>query len=101
MNRKVAIITFFSALTVAIAMGTRHSLGLFLEPISSDLSIGRETFSLAVAFQNILFGLPLAGILSDKIVLAGSSLVGHSSTPPPLFCSHRRSIPSDSISLWE
>lgn len=48
-------------------MGARQSLGLFLQPISDSLGTGRETFSLAIAVQNILFGLPFAGMLADKI----------------------------------
>ena len=54
------------ALMVLISMGTRQSLGLFLQPITLDLSVGRETFSLAIAWQNLLFGLPLIGILADR-----------------------------------
>jgi len=54
------------ALMVFISMGTRQSLGLFLQPITSDLGLGRETFSLAIAWQNLLFGLPLIGILADR-----------------------------------
>ena len=54
------------ALMVFISMGTRQSFGLFLQPITLDLSVGRETFSLAIAWQNLLFGLPLIGILADR-----------------------------------
>jgi predicted MFS family arabinose efflux permease len=55
------------ALMVFISMGTRQSFGLFLQPITLDLAVGRETFSLAMAWQNLLFGLPLIGILADRI----------------------------------
>jgi len=62
--------TFFviacGAAMVFISMGTRQSLGLFLQPITLDLGLGRETFSLAIAWQNLLFGLPLIGILADR-----------------------------------
>ena len=51
---------------VFISMGTRQSFGLFLQPITLDLGVGRETFSLAMAWQNLLFGLPLIGILADR-----------------------------------
>jgi predicted MFS family arabinose efflux permease len=54
------------ALMVFISMGTRQSFGLFLQPITLDLSVGRETYSLAIAWQNLLFGLPLIGILADR-----------------------------------
>jgi predicted MFS family arabinose efflux permease len=64
---KPALIILISAISVGIGMGARQSLGLFLQPITEALSTGRETFSLAMALQNIMFGLPLAGILADRI----------------------------------
>ncbi len=54
------------ALMVFISMGARQSLGLFLQPITNDLAVGRETFSLAIAWQNLLFGVPFIGILADR-----------------------------------
>lgn len=67
------------AAMVFISMGTRQSFGLFLQPITLDLAVGRETFSLAMAWQNLLFGLPLIGILADrfgsrKIAMGGGLL---------------------------
>jgi predicted MFS family arabinose efflux permease len=67
------------AAMVFISMGTRQSFGLFLQPITLDLAVGRETFSLAMAWQNLLFGLPLIGILADrfgsrKIAIGGGLL---------------------------
>jgi predicted MFS family arabinose efflux permease len=57
----------------------RQALGLFLSPITGDLGIGRESFSLAVALSNLIYGLPLLGILADRIgprpVLLGGALV--------------------------
>lgn len=53
-------------LTVFISMGMRQSFGLFLQPVSSALGTGREEFSLAIALQNLVFGLPLIGILADR-----------------------------------
>jgi len=61
------IVIACGALMVFISMGTRQSFGLFLQPITLDLGVGRETFSLAMAWQNLLFGLPLIGILADRI----------------------------------
>ncbi|MCE2392686.1 MAG: MFS transporter [Proteobacteria bacterium] len=60
-------------------MGARQSFGLFLQPVSAALVTGRETFSLAIAVQNFLFGLPLAGIAADRIgprwVIAAGALL--------------------------
>ena len=79
MSSKARLIVLVGAVTVAIAMGARQSFGLLLQPISDALSTGRETFSLGIAVQNILFGLPLAGMLADRIgsryvVVAGALL---------------------------
>ena len=67
MSARAQLIILFSALIMAIAMGVRQSLGLFLQPIAETLSSSRESFSLAMAIQNILLGIPLAGILADRI----------------------------------
>ena len=56
----------FSALILVIGMGTRQSLGIFLTDITEALQIGRETFSLAIAIQSLIFGLPFVGILADR-----------------------------------
>lgn len=52
----------------AIGFGARSSLGLFLEPMTSAQGWSRETFGLALALQNLFWGLalPLAGGLADK-----------------------------------
>lgn len=44
-----------------------------LQPITIDLGAGREVFSLAIALQNLIFGLPLVGMLADRL---GSRIVG-------------------------
>lgn len=77
--KKSTLVILIGTLTVGIAMGARQSFGLLLQPMTEALSTGRETFSLSMALQNILFGLPLAGILADKIgvrwvVVGGATL---------------------------
>ena len=78
-HHKPTIIVFCSALIVFISMGIRQSFGLFLTPISRDLGIGREVFSLAIAWQNLIFGLPVLGIVADyfgpRWVVAGGALL--------------------------
>ena len=78
-KRNTAIIIACGAAMVFISMGTRQSFGLFLQPVTLDLAVGREVFSLAIALQNLLFGLPLIGILADrfgsrKIAIGGGFL---------------------------
>lgn len=65
--KRPASVILLGAVTVAVAMGARQSFGLFLQPVSAALDAGRETFSLSIALQNIVFGLPLAGMIADRI----------------------------------
>jgi predicted MFS family arabinose efflux permease len=54
---------------LAINMGIRQTMGLFLKPVSQDLSLDRQVFSLSMALLNLVWGLaaPFAGALSDKL----------------------------------
>lgn len=56
----------YGALILVISMGTRQSFGIFLPEISADLGISREFFSLAIAIQSIIYGLPIVGVLADR-----------------------------------
>ena len=49
-----------SAIT-AIAMGIRASMGVFLAPITDDLAMGTGTFALAMAIQNLAWGVVALG----------------------------------------
>ena len=51
-----------------IGFGVRSSFGLFLEPMTVANEWSRETFSFAMALQNLFWGigLPFAGALADK-----------------------------------
>lgn len=55
-------------LIAVIGFGARSSLGLFLEPMTLERDWSRETFGLALALQNLFWGLglPIAGALTDK-----------------------------------
>ena len=63
----VVVITA-GAIVLAMNMGIRQTFGLFLEPMTLDLGIGRGSFSLAIAVQNLLWGLltPVFGALADR-----------------------------------
>jgi hypothetical protein len=50
-KRTTAIVIACGAVMVFISMGTRQSFGLFLQPVTLDLGVGREVFSLAIALQ--------------------------------------------------
>ncbi len=82
-------------LILTLGMGIRHGFGLFLQPITADMHWSRETFALALALQNLVWGAtqPFAGMLADKygsgrVVLGGALLyvlglacMSHPTTP--------------------
>jgi MFS family permease len=61
-----------------LGMGIRQSLGLFLTPVTRDLGISAADFTLALATQNIVWGLSqaLVGALADRFGLRITMMVG-------------------------
>jgi predicted MFS family arabinose efflux permease len=79
--RTPTVVLVCGSLILTLGMGLRHGFGLFLQPVSADMHWHRETFALALAVQNLVWGAtqPFAGMLADKygtgrIVLAGAIL---------------------------
>jgi len=66
--RTPTVVLIASGLILTLSMGIRHGFGLFLQPMSADLHWGRETFALALAVQNLMWGVatPFAGMLADR-----------------------------------
>lgn len=66
--KRPAVVIACGALIVTLAMGVRQTFGLFLPDMSAALDIGRGTFGLALALQNLLFGLvqPFVGAIADR-----------------------------------
>jgi len=66
---------------VTLSMGIRHGFGLWLQPITQDMGWTRENFSLAIAVQNLSWGILgiFVGMLADRIgafkVLIGGSVL--------------------------
>jgi MFS family permease len=56
------------ALIVTLSMGIRHGFGLWLAPMTQAYDWSRETFSFAIALQNLFWGLTgiFAGMLADR-----------------------------------
>ena len=56
------------SLILCLGFGIRSGFGLFLQPMSLDNGWGRETFSIAMAFQNLTWGVlsPFAGGIADR-----------------------------------
>ena len=65
-NRTVVIVA--GCLIAIITFGVRSSFGLFTEPLSALRGWDRETFALAIAIQNLLWGVgqPFAGAIADR-----------------------------------
>lgn len=76
--RTPVMVLLAGCLIAAIGFGARSSLGLFLEPMTSARGWSRETFGLALALQNLFWGLglPVAGMLADKWGAARVIVVG-------------------------
>ena len=65
-RRRPVVVVVAAGLIVLISMGLRQSFGIFMQPLGCVLGIDRESFGLAIALQNLLLGLPLAGYLADR-----------------------------------
>jgi MFS family permease len=67
-----------AALILALSLGTRHGFGLFLAPMSAEFGWGRGVFALAIALQNLIWGLaqPFAGALADRFGAARVVMIG-------------------------
>ena len=61
--RPVAAMLFGAALMLSLAMGLRQSLGIFMPALTKDLGISVSQFTLAVAVQNLTWGVlqPFSG----------------------------------------
>ncbi|HEY5720333.1 MAG TPA: MFS transporter [Gammaproteobacteria bacterium] len=61
-----------------LGFGPRSVVGLFLEPMTQARGWGRETYGLAMAIQNLLWGIgvPVAGALADRFGPTRVMLVG-------------------------
>ncbi len=79
--RTPAVILLCGGMALTIALGTRHSFGLFLQPMTMDLGWNRQTFAFALALQNLIYGIaqPFTGMIADKFgagrVMAGGALL--------------------------
>ncbi|MFV9473489.1 MFS transporter [Advenella sp. RU8] len=77
----MAPLLFCGAFIVTMSMGIRHGFGLWLQPITQANEWDRETFSFALAMQNLVWGFTgiFAGMVSDrfgavKVIILGGVL---------------------------
>jgi MFS family permease len=66
--RTPLVIIACGCLIALLSFGPRSSLGFFIQPMSREFSWGRDVFGLALALQNLLWGLgqPVAGAIADR-----------------------------------
>lgn len=64
----LTVVITAACLISLIGFGIRASFGLYLEPMTVANGWSRETFSLAMAIQNLLWGVgvPVAGAIADR-----------------------------------
>jgi MFS family permease len=78
-TRPLWLVVLCAGVIVGSCMGLRQVMGLYLQPMTSGLGIGREPFSSAMAVANLVWGLGavLAGVIADRngagrVVVAGT-----------------------------
>jgi predicted MFS family arabinose efflux permease len=95
-RRAMLLLIVLSGLIIALCMGLRQTLGLFMRPMTVDLGISAASFGFAIALQNIVWGLsqPFVGAAADRygarpvlivtalVYAAGLILMGFSSAFP-------------------
>jgi MFS family permease len=67
-----------AAVLLSLGMGIRQSFGLLLTPVTRDLALTAADFTLAVAVQNIIWGLSQApvGAIADRFGLRATMMAG-------------------------
>lgn len=67
-KRNVVAVLFAATLIISLSVGIRATLGLLLVPMTTDLHWPRAAFAIAIAVQNLVWGLaqPFTGMLADR-----------------------------------
>lgn len=83
-------------IVMGLALGVRHAFGMFMLPVTMEHGWYRETFSFAIALQNLVWGFaqPFVGMIADRhggrrVVMLGLicyalGLCGMALAPTPL-----------------
>jgi MFS family permease len=92
----IAQVLACGAIIVTLSMGIRHGFGLWMQPVTQAQGWTRETFALAIAVQNLAWGVAgiFGGMLADRfgafrVILVGAilyafGLVGMAYSATPL-----------------
>ncbi|MEZ5669503.1 MAG: MFS transporter [Alphaproteobacteria bacterium] len=72
------VVLVCGGLILSLNLGVRQSFGLFIEPWNDSLGWGVASFSLAIALQNLLWGVfqPVFGALADRYGTARTVILG-------------------------
>ncbi len=67
-NRQTVTVLTAASFMLTLSMGMRQSFGLFVAPVSEGVGVSIADFTLALAVQNLVWGLsqPLIGALADR-----------------------------------
>lgn len=78
----ILVVTLVAACAISLlSFGVRSAFGLFTAPLSADVGVSREVYALAIAIQNLAWGLtqPFAGFITDRFgprrVMVGGALL--------------------------
>ena len=66
--RTPLVIVVCGCLIGMLTFGPRSTFGFFMQPMSREFSWGRDVFGLALAIQNLVWGIgqPIAGAIADR-----------------------------------
>lgn len=101
LSRAAVMAIACGAFILLLSFGIRSNFGLFLQPMSLEFGWGREVFALAMAIQNLLWGIsqPFVGAIADKwgtartvvggglLYALGVYLMSTTASPPELYFS--------------
>jgi len=78
MPRRLVIALACGSIILTLSVGLRQVFGLFLIPVTQDLSVARETYGLIVGLQNLVWGLaqPISGYIADRFGAARVAFFG-------------------------
>src|SRR5688572_6843734 len=77
-SRQARRILIATAVLLALGVGIRQTYGLFLTPVTQDLRITAADYTLALAIQNVVWGLSqaLIGMAADRYGLRITMIAG-------------------------
>src|ERR1700732_3388336 len=66
--RTPLVVVVCGCLIGMLTFGPRSTFGFFMQPMSREFAWGRDVFGLALAIQNLLWGIgqPIAGAIADR-----------------------------------